>query len=824
MQTRGRLAAVAAAAAALFTQPCLAQDPTFVTHESGIKFGTWSAAQSPNQAEFQFGMALPQDALTKDATEYIGLLRCGIPSASQGGWCGVSHGQSGQMIGALLLVAWPHEGQVLTSFRYAKGYTLPDVYTGNATLTQVSSKVTDTYFEVVYRCTDCLAWNEGGDIGKASTSEGSLVLGRASSNQSPSNAACPNKITFGFHNTGFGQYGASLQGVANPSYRSWAALATKAVAGNCGGATTTAPPTTTAGTTTSTSTAVSTTTAPVASFTPAPTQTFDYIVVGAGAGGIPVADKLSEAGHSVLLIEKGPPSSGHWGGTMGPEWLKGTGLTRFDVPGLCNQIWVDSVGVACTDMDQMAGCVLGGGVAVNAGLWWKPNPLDWDVNFPAGWRYKDTRAAESRVFARIPGTTAPSTDGKLYLDQGFNVLASGFKSSGWTRLENPNSAPNLKNHTYGHTVFMFSGGERGGPLTTYLKTASQRKSFRLITDTAVKRLVRSGGHVSGVEIEGNTATGHGYEGVVKLSDKGAVILSAGVFGTAKVLFRSGIGPTDALNTVKSSVSDGATMIDEKQWINLPVGYNLVDHVNTDAIVDHPDVVFYDFYEAWDTPKQSDEVRYLRNRTGILAQAAPNIGPMFWEEIKGADGIVRQLQWTARVEGTTNTSMTLSMYLGRGSKSRGRMSVTSQLNTRVVTPPYLHDENDKATVVKALDSIRATLGGIPGLTWHVPLANQTSQEYVDSLLTTPAQRRANHWMGTAKLGTDDGTKGGTAVVDLDTKVYGTENLYVVDASIFPGMVTGNPSAMIVTAAEHAAARILKARNKRCLEKRAQHFTS
>ncbi len=56
---------------------------------------------------------------------------------------------------------------------------------------------------------------------------------------------------------------------------------------------------------------------------------------------------------------------------MKPAWLVGTNLTRFDVPGLCNQIWVDSNGIACTDTDQMAGCVLGGGTAVNAGLWWK---------------------------------------------------------------------------------------------------------------------------------------------------------------------------------------------------------------------------------------------------------------------------------------------------------------------------------------------------------------------------------------------------------------------------------------------------------------------
>ena len=63
------------------------------------------------------------------------------------------------------------------------------------------------------------------------------------------------------------------------------------------------------------------------------------------------------------------------------------------------------------------------------------------------------------------------------------------------------------------------------------------------------------------------------------------------------------------------------------------------------------------------------------------------------------------------------------------------------------------------------------------------------------------------IGTCKIGTDDGRTGGSAVVDLNTKVYGTDNLFVVDASIFPGMITTNPSAYIVTVAEHAAEKIL-----------------
>jgi cellobiose dehydrogenase (acceptor) len=46
-----------------------------------------------------------------------------------------------------------------------------------------------------------------------------------------------------------------------------------------------------------------------------------------------------------------------------------------------------------------------------------------------------------------------------------------------------------------------------------------------------------------------------------------------------------------------------------------------------------------------------------------------------------------------------------------------------------------------------------------------------------------------------------------VVDINTKVYGTDNLFVVDASIFPGMPSTNPSSLIVIAGEHASEKIL-----------------
>jgi hypothetical protein len=39
--------------------------------------------------------------------------------------------------------------------------------------------------------------------------------------------------------------------------------------------------------------------------------------------------------------------------------------------------------------------------------------------------------------------------------------------------------------------------------------------------------------------------------------------------------------------------------------------------------------------------------------------------------------------------------------------------------------------------------------------------------------TVASRGSNHWIGSCTIGADDGRSGGKAVVDLDTKVYGSE---------------------------------------------------
>ncbi|KAF2465230.1 cellobiose dehydrogenase-like protein [Lindgomyces ingoldianus] len=769
--------------AASLLAPLLAEAQTtgdVYTHpKTGIKFYRTTVDSAQTSGGFQWGYALPGTAGgTND--EYFGLL-VGALQTGRKGWSGVSHG--GGMPNSLLLMAWPEGDNVKTKFVYAGGYVTPDDYTGNATLTQVSHSINDTHFELVYRCQWCWAWNQKGAEGSQYPTSEVQVIGWAQHKDVPSNP-----ITF--HNNGQSQFGAPVASARNAAYSQWVA--------SFGGNTTTPTPT---------PSSTPTPTAPTACVgTPAPTGSYDYIVVGAGAGGIPVADKLSESGKSVLLIEKGPPSSGRYNGTMKPDWLKATNLTRFDVPGLCNEIWVDSAGIACTDIDQMAGCVLGGGTAVNAALWWKANPVDWDANFPAGWKAADMKAATERVFSRIPGTDHPSMDGKLYKQEGFNVISTALAADGWKSIT-ANNVPGEKNRTFAHTPYMYSGGERGGPMATYLVSATNRKNFKLWMNTAVRRVVRTGGKATGVELDGGNG---GYCGTVNLNPGGRVILSAGTFGSTKLLFRSGIGPKDQLQIVKNSVQDGPSMINSTEWINLPVGQNLNDHVNTDTVLRHPNVSFYDFYAAFNDPIVSDKEAYLNSRSGILAQSAPNIGPMFWEVIKGSDGIERSLQWTARVEpsppATDNTSMTLSQYLGRGSTSRGVLSINGALSMYVSKAPYLNTKEDLEVVIQGIKNLQKAIAKVPDIVWEVPGPNVTVEDYVKSLPLTPAARRANHWIGTAKIGTDSGLTGGSSVVDTNTQVYGTQNIHVVDASIFPGHITTNPSAYIVVVGEQAAAKI------------------
>lgn len=160
-----------------------------------------------------------------------------------------------------------------------------------------------------------------------------------------------------------------------------------------------------------------------------------------------------------------------------------------------------------------------------------------------------------------------------------------------------------------------------------------------------------------------------------------------------------------------------------------------------------------------------------------------------------------------------------------------MTITPGLTTQVSDVPYLKNKNDVEAVIKGIENLQKNLANVKDLKFLVPPPTTTARKYVEGvspllphpfaytfpscdvantivqMLVSTSNRRANHWIGSNKMGTADGRKGGDCVVDTNTKVYGTDNVFVVDASIFPGMITTNPSAYIMTVSEMAFRKIM-----------------
>jgi cellobiose dehydrogenase (acceptor) len=483
-------------------------------------------------------------------------------------------------------------------------------------------------------------------------------------------------------------------------------------------------------------------------------HTYDYIVVGGGPSGIISAEKFAQAGKKVLLLERGVGPTVATGNNETLTWDHS--LTPIDLPGLSANIGALEVWnqYMCTDTAGNAACVLGGGVTVNYMVFVHPPARDFDDKWPEGWKWKDVESAADRLYKRNPGTTLPSADGKRY-DQGlYDVLSKFFSGLGWKSVDMI-AEPNEKHKIYSYPSWNVQDQMRAGPVRTYLPAAAKLDNFHLALRTKVIRLVRSGSQVTGVEVQ----TASGRSQIITVAPHGRVVLAAGALSTPRLLWNSGIGGKAQIETAKKS---GVPVPPKSQWIDLPVGVGLKDHpifpitFNTNASFGLVD------YEGVLNGTDSRDISLYRKHSGVLTQGKHRLIFFTSEEI---DGHTQYYQGSCAP--TDEGVVTMTTYLTHGLTSSGVLGLDASGNTVIEKSPYLQTAADRKA---ARTFIQKMVRDITAPSTGFELETHTN---VSAILK--AQTPGTHYVSSAKMGSDDGRKNGTSVVDTNTKVYGVDNL-------------------------------------------------
>ncbi|KAK7753369.1 hypothetical protein SLS62_004659 [Diatrype stigma] len=535
-------------------------------------------------------------------------------------------------------------------------------------------------------------------------------------------------------------------------------------------------------------------------------QEWDAIVVGAGTAGIIVADKLSEAGKKTLLLELGGPSYGITGGTEKPDWLNGTGLSRVDVPGLYKSIFSGDTNLTCKPsvVSAFQGCTIGGTSAINAGLYFQPPASDWDNYHPDGWKSADVQAAIGRLLDRQPAVTEYSANSQFYLQSGYEAARKWIVDDAGFSPVSINGDPDNKDRVFGRPVYDYINGQRGGPTRTYLQSALGRSNFHLQTNAHVSYVTRDSGIATGV-----VARVNGQLRDIKIASNGRVVLSAGALLSPQILMYSGIGPEDILGNLSSTASF-TQFNSSSQIVNPHVGEGLFDNPNTFIELSGPTIDSY--AHSYTDPVPADRDLYLQSRSGpysFASQTAVFFGyvPQSESDGGGRIGVQGTIDSSGFGEHTGNNTITLNIYGTSGLRSSGRVVLTPDDDGKFIAGPssgvYYADPRDGRSIAAFIYDIFQALpesaDGSSGLT-PLNLARNSTVDEIYAYITTPSEYAVGsvqHWSSSCRIG---------ACVDADTRVLGTRNIHVVDASILSPLSV-NPQFGVMVAAEKGAERIL-----------------
>ena len=532
------------------------------------------------------------------------------------------------------------------------------------------------------------------------------------------------------------------------------------------------------------------------------TNTYDYIIIGAGSAGCMLAKRLTEnPAKRVLLIEAGKNDNYIWI-HVPVGYLYCIDNPRAD--------WrfktAAEKGLNGRSLLYPRGRVLGGCSSINGMIYMRGQVGDyaswvkatgdeswsWDNALRRYKSFEDYHGAANQWHSKGGEWTVSKQRLRWPI---MDIFKNAAVETGIPASDDFNQGDNFG---VGYFDVSQRKGWRLNTSKAFLRDASKRSNLTVITEAMVNKLL----------IEPNSKNCYGVqyikdgvtsEVLCNIAQQGEVILSAGAIGSVQILERSGVGSAAHLNNL------GIPVI-----ADLPgVGENLQDHLQLRMIykVNGIKTLNTKANSLWG--KLMIGMEYVFKRSGPMSMAPSQLGAFAYsspdQPSANLEYHVQPLSLEKFGEDLHSFNAITASVCNLRPTSRGSVHINS-LDPEappVIAPNYLSTEEDRKV---AVDSLRLTRKIVesPALKPYTPDEYKPGKQYQsdEELIKAAGDIGTTifHPVGTCKMGRDDDPM---AVLDSELRVRGVNHLRVVDASAMPTITSGNTAAPTMMIAQRAA---------------------